>query len=227
MSEAVMGGGHDVFAERQSIAGRSMSQGLLGIAAIILGIVGLAIGAAHPDVPAYLDAIAAIILGVSLMAGGAGFAVAYARLAARLEGTATGQMTGMNAGMFLGSAVVILGILAVLRVATVALVPVAVIVVGVGLIMSSGASIRLAMVEGELSADGPVARRISEELAFATGSMRAIAGIAVVVLGIVALAGAYALVLTLAAMIVAGAAMLLNGNPLSSRMVGILVPRRA
>jgi len=223
MSEAVMGGGHDVFAERQTITGRPMSQGLLGIAAIILGIVGLAIGAAHPDVPVYLDAIAAIILGVSLLAGGAAFAVAYARLAARLEGTASGQMTGMNAGMFLGSAVVVLGILSVLRVATVALVPVAVIIIGIGLMMSSGASIRLAMLEGELAAERPVARRIGEELAFATASMRAIAGIAVVVLGIVALAGAYALVLTLAAMIVAGAAMLLGGNPLSSRMVGILV----
>jgi len=101
-----------------------------------------------------------------------------------------------------------------------------VIVVGVGLIMSCGASIRLAMVEGELSADRSAARRIGEELALATASMRAIAGIAVLVMGIVALAGAYALVLTLAAMIVAGAAMLLNGTPLSSRMVGILVPRR-
>lgn len=226
MSDAVMGGGHDVYAERQTIAGRPMSQGLLGIASVILGIVGLAIGSAHPDVPVYLDAIAAIILGVSLVMAGAGFAVAYARLAARVEGAAGGQTTGMTAGMFLGSSVIVLGILGVLRVATSAVVPVAVIVVGVGLIMSSGAAIRLAMLEGELSADRPIARRMGEELAFATASMRAIAGIAVVVLGIVALAGAYALVLTLAAMIVAGAALLMNGAPLSSQMVSILVPRR-
>jgi hypothetical protein len=227
MSEAVMGGGHEAFAERQVIAGRPMSQSLLGIAAIILGIVGLAIGAARPDVPVYLDAIAGIILGVSLVAAGAGFAVAYARLAARSEGAASGQMTGMNAGMFLGSAVVILSILSVLRVAPAALIPVAVIMVGIGLMMSSGASIRLAMLEGELAADRPVARRIGEELALSTASMRAIAGIAVVVLGIVALASAYTLVLTLAAMIVAGAALPLSGTPLSSRMIGILVPRRA
>jgi hypothetical protein len=226
MSEAVMGGGHGVFAERQTIVGRPMSQGLLGIATIILGIVGLAIGAAHPDVPVYLDAIAAIILGVSLVAAGAGFAVAYARLAARSEGTDAVQAGGINAGIFLGSSVVVLGILSVLRVAASALVPIAVIVVGVGLIMSGGASVRLAMLEGELEAERPVGRRVGEEMAFATASMRAIAGIAVVVLGIVALAGADALVVTLAAMIVAGAAMLMNGAPLSSRMVNILVRRR-
>jgi len=161
MSEAVMGGGHGVFAERQTIVGRPMSQGLLGIATIILGIVGLAIGAAHPDVPVYLDAIAAIILGVSLVAAGAGFAVAYARLAARSEGTDAVQAGGINAGIFLGSSVVVLGILSVLRVAASALVPIAVILVGVGLIMSSGASVRLAMLEGELEAERPVGRRIT------------------------------------------------------------------
>jgi hypothetical protein len=227
MSEAVMGGGHGVFGERQTITTRPMSQGLLGLAAIILGIVGLAIGAAHPDVPVYLDAIATIVLGASLVAAGVGFAVAYSRLAARLEGADAGQAGGMNAGMFLGSSVVVLGVLSVLRVATVALVPIAVIVIGVGLIMSSAASIRLAMLEGDLMADRPVARRIGEEMAFAAASMRAIAGIAVVVLGIIALAGASALVLTLAAVIVAGAAMLMNGNALSNRMVSVLVPRRA
>jgi hypothetical protein len=224
MSEAVMGG-HEAFAERQVSGGRLMSQGLLGIAVIILGIVGLAIESSHPHVPIYLDAIAAIILGLSLVFAGAGFTVAYGRLATRVEGSAAGAMPGLSAGMFLGSAVVVLGILGVLGVATAVLVPVAVIVVGTGLIMSSGTSIRLALLESELAPERTVARRVGEEMTFTSESMRAIAGIAVIILGILGLGGADALVLTLAAMIVAGAG-LLSSTSMNSRMVSAFVPRR-
>jgi hypothetical protein len=217
--------GHEGFAERQTFVDRStMSQGLLGIAAIILGIVGLAIMHAHPNVPVYLAAIAVIILGISLMVAGTGFAVAYGRLAARME-SAGGQMSGMSAGMLLGSSVVVLGILGILSVASEILVPIAVIVIGSGLILSSGASVRMATLEGDLATERTAARRVNEETVFATAAFRAIAGIAVVILGILGLSGGVALVLTLAAVIVAGAA--LNGPSVDSRVATFLVPRRA
>lgn len=225
MSEAVIGG-HEAFARRQVTTGRTLSQGLFGIAAIILGIVGLAIGTAHPNVPVYLDAIAAIVLGLNLLAVGAGLTVAYGRLAVRAEGGASGQMAGMSTGMVLGAAVVVLGILALLRVATPVLIPVAAIVIGAGLILSSGASVRLAMLETELSAERTLARRVGEEVVFTTATMRAIGGIAVVILGILGLAGADVVMLTLAAMIVAGAA-LLNGMSMSNRMIGMFMSHRA
>lgn len=227
MSQAVMGG-HEMAAERQVLGGRTMSQGIFGIVAVILGIVGLAIATAHPAVPMYLDAIAAIALGVSLIVVGTAFAAAYGRLLARAEGAGAmgGQMMGTTVGMFLGSAVIILGILALLGVASTVLIPIQVIVIGAGLILNSAASVRLANLEVDMAVERPMAQRIGEELAFATASVRAIAGVAVGILGILALVGsAYAMVLTLAAMIVGGAALLLNSTSLSSRMIRVVIPR--
>ncbi len=221
-------GGHEVMAERQAIGGRTTSQGIFGIVAVILGIVGLAITTAHPAVPMYLDAIAAIALGLSLIVVGVAFAGAYGRLLVRAEGTEVmgGQMMGTTVGMFLGSAVVILGILALLQVAAVVLVPIQVILIGTGLILNSAASVRLASLDSDMAVERTMARRISEEMVFATASVRAIAGVAVGILGILALVGsAYALVLTLAAMIVGGAALLLNSTSLSNRMVRVVMPR--
>lgn len=228
MSQAVMGG-HDWVADRQSLGGRTMSQGIFGLVAIILGIVGLAIASVHPEVPMYLDAIAAIALGLSLVAVGAALAAGYGRLAARVEGAMSGQMmSGTTMDMFLGFAVVILGILSLLHIASPILVPVQVILIGAGLMLNSAASTRLATLEAEVAApDRPIGRRVSEEMVYAAAGVRAIAGIAVVILGIIAVVSSaeVALSLTLVAMIVAGAALLLNGTSLSSRMVGFLTPR--
>ncbi|MBV8457846.1 MAG: hypothetical protein JO122_14650, partial [Acetobacteraceae bacterium] len=107
------------------------------------------------------------------------------------------------------------------------LVPVAVIVVGVGMILNSVAAVRAATLETDLIAERTPARRVSEELVFATASIRAVAGIAVGILGIIGLTCADALVLTLAAAIVAGAAMLLASTSLSGRFVHVVVPRTA
>ena len=73
MSQAVMGG-HEIVTERMALGGRTASQGIFGIVAVILGIVGLAIATAHPVMPMYLDAIAAIALGLSLIVVGVAFA---------------------------------------------------------------------------------------------------------------------------------------------------------
>jgi hypothetical protein len=226
MSQAVFGG-HEWMAERQLLGGRTMSQGIFGVVAIILGIVGLAIQAAHPDVPTYLDAIAAIALGVGLVTVGIALTAGYARLAARVEGAsvAGGQMMGTTVDMFLGFAVIVLGILALLRIVPAVLVPVQAILIGVGLMFNSAASVRLATLEADVAGERTVARRIGEELVLASAGVRAIAGVAVVILGIVAIVGTYPLILTLAAAIVAGAAMLVNGTTLSSRMMGVLLPR--
>lgn len=227
MSQAVMGG-HEIVTERMALGGRTASQGIFGIIAVILGIVGLAIATAHPAVPMYLDAIAAIALGLSLIVVGVAFAGPYGRLLARAEGTDAmgGQMMGTTVGMFLGAAVIILGILSLLQVASAVLVPIEVILIGTGLILNSAASVRLASLETDMAVERTMARRIGEEMVFATASVRAIAGVAVGILGILALVGTtYALVLTLAAMIVGGAALLLNSTSLSNRMVRVVMPR--
>lgn len=223
MSGAVLTGAEGA-AERSSFGGRTVSQGMLGAIAVILGIVGLAVATAEPQVPMYLAAIAEIALGLSLILVGGALSGAYARLLVRTESTgeASGQLAGTTVDMFLGGAVVILAVLAILRVASEVLIPINIIIIGVGLILNSAASVRLAHLESAVATHRSIARRIAEEMVFATASIRAAAGVAVLVLGILGVMGTATLVLALVAMIVAGAALVLNSTQLSGRIVNAM-----
>lgn len=234
MSSAVMGA--EGAAERWSLGGRTVAQGLFGVVAVILGIVGLAIVGDKSDVPMYLAAIAEIALGLSLVAVGTALSAGYARLMARSEaaGDDGSSLAGTTVDMFLGGAVIVLGILTLVRVASAVLMPVAVIVIGVGLLLNSAASVRLANLESAAMPAQSFTRRVAREMVFATASVRAMAGVAVLVLGIIAvvsIGGAAAtaavaglpLDLTLVAMIVAGAALVLNSTSLSGRIIGTFV----
>lgn len=223
MSGAVVGG-HEGLGERRNIVVGPMTQSVLGLVAVILGIVGLAIAAQNGAVPQYLSAVAAIALGVSLVFVGATLVVSYARMAAatRPAGAAESPMVGTTVDLFLGGAIVILGILALLKVDAGLLIAVQAILVGVGLMMSSAASIRLASIEIGTSTDNPVARRIAEEIVYATSSVRIIAGIAVTILGIIAVTGVAPITMALVAAIVAGSALVLNSSALTVRVAGML-----
>lgn len=228
MSQAVMGD-HELPATRLALGGRTMSQGMFGGIALVLGIVGLAVANAHPAAEVYLDAIAQIALGVAVIVFGMALATAYIRLASTAEPSIgmAGSVSGTTADMFLGGAVVILGVLSLLRVAPMVLIPVEVILIGVGLLLNSAASARAVMLEASLSGDRSLVRRVNEEIVFATASARAAAGIAVGVLGILSLAGDDTVTLTLAAAIVGGAAMLLASTSLSNRLIGTVSARTA
>lgn len=226
MSEATMSG-QGKPATRLALGGRTMSQGMFGGIALVLGIVGLAIAGTRPNAEGYLDAIAQLSLGVALIVFGVALAAAYARLLSRLDPSTTfgGTVTGTTADMFLGGAVVILSVLALLRVVPDVLIPVTVILIGVGLMLNSIASVRattLQLSAGSEGGESILAHRVAEEFVLATAGVRAIAGIAVSVLGILGLVSAETMVLTLAAAIVAGAAMLLASTTLCSRLVGTL-----
>lgn len=216
--------------KRRSVFGRGVSQGVFGGAAIILGIIGLAMPAAqsasaNTAVPTYLDAIAGLILGVTLVVMGIGLSAAYARLLAESASAddAGGQLGVTTAETFLGAAVIILGVLAILSVAASVLISVQIILVGVGLMLSGSASVRLAGLENAASGRPSIEQRVAEELAFATASVRMAAGVAVLVLGILGVIGTEPVKLTLVAMIVAGSALLINGSSLGNRIVGAML----
>lgn len=229
MSEAVTGR-PEMPAYRLALGGRTMSQGMFGGIALVLGIVGLAVAGTRPGAEGYLDAIAQISLGVALIVFGVALAGAYARLLAKLDPAASlgGTVTGTTADIFLGGTVIILGVLALLQVVPEVLVPVAVILIGSGLMLNSIASVRAATLELSAVSAGDeqtLARRAAEELAFATAGVRAIAGLAVSILGILSLVNPTWMVLTLTAAIVGGAAILLASTTLSSRVTGALSAR--
>lgn len=228
MSQAVMGG-HEGPADRLAVGGRTMSQGMFGGVAMVLGVVGLAISPQHPGAILYLDAIAQVALGAALIAFGTSLVATYGRLTARAE-AATGMadtMSGTTGDMFIGTAVVVLGVLSLVRVAPAVLVPIDAILVGVGMLLTSMSAVRVAALENSLAAERSPLRLVGEELVFATASMRAVAGVASGVLGIIALGGGNEAVLTLAAAIAAGTAMLLATTSLSQRITGALFPRHA
>lgn len=222
MSSAVMSGAEGV--PERTVGSRTASQGVFGGAAIILGIVGLAIATTHPTVPVFLAAIAAIALGLSLIVIGTALSVSYARLLARTDGggATASYMGGTTIDMFLGGAVVILAILAILGVVNEVLIPVAVIAIGTGLLLNSMATVRLSSLESAAGAQ-TVARRVVEEMVLATAGVRAVAGVTVIILGILGVIGDVAIPLALVAMIVAGAALLLNSTSLSGRFMGSMI----
>jgi len=225
MSQTIISG-QEAPAERLALGGRTMSQGMFGGIALVLGIVGLAIAGNYPSAETYLDAIGQIFLGLSLIVFGMALAMAYIRVVSNVE--SPGTVTGTTADMFLGGAVVILGVLALVHIVPQILIPTAAIVVGVGLLLNSASSVRAATLETDVSAERTLVRRVNEELVFATASLRAVAGVSVVVLGILGLTiSADTMVLTLVAAIVAGAAMLLASTSLSSRFVRTMIPHTA
>lgn len=227
MAEAIVGG-YGSSPAGLALGGRTPSRGVFGGIALVLGIVALAIGGAHPIAEDYLDPIAQIALGAALIMFGAAVASNFVRLAASLEGETVaapsaasgGALVGTTADVFIGGAVIVLGVLALLDIVPAALVPIQVILVGVGVILNSAASVRAISLEASVTGDTSLARRISDELVFATASARGMAGIAIGVLGIIALTGANELGTTLAAAIIGGAALLLDSATLSNRISG-------
>jgi hypothetical protein len=68
----------------------------------------------------------------------------------------------------------------------------------------------------------PMLRVIASEVAAGSVGVQAMAGLTVIVLGILAVCGIYTAPLTLIALLVAGASILLTGSTLSGTMVGFM-----
>jgi hypothetical protein len=138
----------------------------------------------------------------------------------------------LSAVFLVGAAGLVLGILALIGIHPTVLVPVSIIAFGTALVLSSNAVwhlyvVRRAMIAG--AATPPVSGNevLASEMASGSAGMQALAGLAAVVLGILALAmtGANAAVLFLVALIVLGATLMLTGSTLSG-MVLSFMPQR-
>jgi len=63
---------------------------------------------------------------------------------------------------------------------------------------------------------------VASDVAAGSSGVQGMAGIAVIVLGILAASGTYSLILTLVALLVAGAAIVMAGSTLSGTMIGFM-----
>jgi hypothetical protein len=190
-----------------------------GIAAIVLAIIGLA--GVHPEV---LVSIATIVFAAALLIQGGAMLSEFA-LDMSPEGSSAASGGGVSALFLVGVAGIVLGVLALLGVHAAMLTSVALIAFGAALAVSSSSVWHLLTSRSmatQFQGRAPMLRAIASEVAAGSAVMQGAGGLAVIVLGILAVCGVFTVPLTLIGLLVAGASILLTGSTLSGTMVGFM-----
>jgi hypothetical protein len=216
---------HARYAETAAYGG--LIDALGGIATIVLAIIGLT-----AFDPLGMAGIATIVFGAALLVQGGTILSEYARNllpSDTLMDTSGLHSEGLSALLLAGAAGIVLGVLALLGIASIQLTAVAVIAFASALLLSSSSVRQLYLLESQTSQAMPT-RSVNELLAgqMASGSagVQLLAGLATLVLGILAIAGYQPLLLTLAALLVLGVTVLLTGGTLSGMLMSFARPRR-
>jgi len=194
-----------------------------GIAAIVLAIIGLAgIG------PEILVSIATVVFGAALLIQGGAMLSELAQIE-RLEAISDANVPASGGGLstlfLVGVAGIVLGVLALLGVHAPMLTAISAIGFGAALVISSAAVWQLLTsrsVASRFRSRSPVTRVVATEVASGSAGVQAMAGLAVLILGLLAVCGIYTQPLTLIALLVAGSAILLTGSTLSATMIGFM-----
>ncbi len=195
-----------------------------GIATIVLAVVGLA--GVRPET---MVAIATIVFAVALLIEGGAMLSEYASATLPIGvSPETFGGSGLSAHFLVGAAGIVLGILALLGIASVVLTSVALIAFGGAMVLSSNSvwqlyQLKRAIVqpEGQPVGGGAV---LANAMAAESAGALSLAGLAAVVLGIIAVAGEHPVVLTLAALIALGATLVLTGTSLSATVMSYVRP---
>jgi hypothetical protein len=193
-----------------------------GIATVVLAIIGLA--GVKPEI---LISIATIVFGAALLIQGGAMLTEFATVNTAPEAGAPATGGGISALFLVGFAGIVLGVLALLGVHAAILTSISVIAFGSALVISSTAVWQLLTsrsVEARFQTRSPMLRVMASEVAAGSSGLQAMAGLAVIVLGILAVAGVFTEPLTLIALLVAGTAIVLTGSTLSGTMIGFMRP---
>ncbi len=213
------------YSSETSAAGESAAYGgfvdaLGGIATIILAIIALS--GVKADI---LLSIATIVFGAALLIQGGAMLSEFAQIEAAAETPAASSGAGVSALFLIGAAGIVLGVLALLGVHATILTSVAVIAFGGALVVSASAVWHLLTsrsVATRFQSRGSLLSAVATDMAAGSSGVQSMAGLAVIVLGILAVSGTYSLVLTLVALLVAGAAIVMTGSTLSGTMIGFM-----
>jgi hypothetical protein len=191
-----------------------------GIATIVLAIIGLS--GVKSEV---LVSISTIVFGVALLIQGGALLSEFSQIETTQD-TDVGKGGGGLSVLFLvGIAGIVLGVLALLGLRAPVLTAAAVIAFGTALVISSSAVWQLLtspLIAARLPAHAPMVRFIASEVAAGSVGLQAMAGLAVIVLGVLAVCGIYTVPLTLTALLVSGASIVMTGSALSGTMVGFM-----
>ncbi len=188
-----------------------------GIAGVVLAVIGLANVAAP-----YMVAIASIVLGAALLFQGGIVAAEYAEIMSRFEGGPYAEFGGgIGAEALAGTAAIVLGILTFFgssAISDTTLMASAAIVLGGGLVLSSGLVLRLNSVKIEVSERTAEAKHAAQRAISGTSFLQILVGLGVMILGVLALVTSYPTTLTLVSMLVVGASILLSGGSMFDRV---------
>jgi hypothetical protein len=189
--------------------GGSTAEAMLGLAAIVLAVFALS-----GLLVMQLTAIAVIVVATALLAESASLA-ARAREPVGSDATRAVLLGGVGADTVSGLAAITLAVLALFGIHPFTLLPVAILVLGAGLLFS-GASAIVELVRSVASQD---------EIYIASNPLSSMAGVHVLVgagaliLGILGVLGAAPILLTLVATLTIGASLLLSGASLGARLI--------
>lgn len=206
------------FANLNGKAIGAYAEALGGFAAIVLTILGLGRVA-----PLFLVAIATIAVGTAIIVQSLNLIEEFARMLGRSEQvTELGGVSTWSLGLLAGVAGVVLGILALLNVASIELVAIAAISYGGAALLSSASTSRIGRARVEAFSDNPITRRLAGDVVTSSAASQALSGLAAIILGILALAGFSPVVLVLIALLTLGAIILLNGAALGGAVLAVV-----
>lgn len=202
--------------------GSSVAEGVIGLGAVTLAIIAMA-----GVIPGFLLSIGIIAAGTALL-----FEAGTASERSGFHGV---QMGGTLVQLILGVAVIALGVLGLIGVAPRALIPIAVILLGVGLVLTSILHARFS--ESDFRRAGFTAHdlnthetqaktgretahpQMARDFGIMTVSIQAFIGVGVLTLGILALIGVQPImVLCLVALMATGIALFFNSAALSAML---------
>ncbi len=196
----------------------TLAEGIAGIGAVVLAIIGLANKAPQLMLP-----IATIAVGAALLFEGGAITARFANLLSTARGDTDVREfgVGMTSEFLSGIAGIVLGILALLGIYPLIMVSAAAVLFGAALIIGSGVTARINSLWVSSVEEREVVRNVTHEAIAAASGVQLLIGLGSVVLGILALIGFNPLVLSLVAMLSVGFSDLLSGTAIMSRISGI------
>jgi hypothetical protein len=215
---------------RENAAYGGFADAIGGIATIVLAVLGLA-GVR----PTMMVAVATVVFGVALLIQVGTMLSEYASTTFPPGANPSIHQFGgssLSAVFMVGAAGIVLGILALLGIHGAELTPIAIIAFGAALALSSNAVWHMYVIkhaavtttESESTLAG--SEILASQLASGSAGIQALAGLAAVVLGILAIAGTGVddVILILVALLGLGAALILTGSTLSGSMMSVMRP---
>jgi hypothetical protein len=197
-----------------------------GAAAVVLAIIGLSGTSSN-----MLLAITTIVFGAALLIQSGAILSELTHMTLPDAGPSTDEFSagGLSIVFLVGTAGIVLGVLALIGIYTVELTSIAVIAFGAARVFGSNAVWSVHRMKRSVYREGGAAsvtgsEILATEMAAGSAGVQCLAGLAAIVLGILAVTGTHSVVLSLVGLLVMGATLLLTGSTLSGVVQGFMRP---